>query len=117
MELLLLLCATEDQQERVLELVQKFNKDNDLELAISGAFDAQSNTFNLTKASFLNEQQLAVHNFMEVMQLRLEDPESAKEILELLLTENGHSASAMHIADECLTVAYALQTLLRYFST
>ncbi|KAF0689572.1 Aste57867_18991 [Aphanomyces stellatus] len=120
-DLLLALCATDEQRECVVELVEKHTPptpegdDEEAELSFTGAFDSKTNTFSLTKAVFLNERQQLVHRFVELMELQLEDPESATEVLELLLTENGHSAKDVHIAEECLTVAYALQTLLRAF--
>ncbi|RHY32803.1 hypothetical protein DYB32_002225 [Aphanomyces invadans] len=113
-DLLLALCATDEQRQVVVELVEK-NNPLGLELALTGSFDATAKKFNLTKAVFLTDAQLLVHNFVELIELRLEDPESAAESLSLLLTENGHSDADVHIAEECLTIAYALQTLLRAF--
>ncbi|RHZ01010.1 hypothetical protein DYB37_010712 [Aphanomyces astaci] len=113
-DLLLALCATDDQREQVVELVEKYNP-SELELALTGAFDAKTNKFNLTKAVFLTDDQLVVHRFVELIELQLEDPESAAGSVALLLTENGHSAADTHVAEECLTIAYALQTLLRAF--
>ncbi|RHX96979.1 hypothetical protein DYB36_008048 [Aphanomyces astaci] len=111
-DLLLALCATDDQREQVVELVEKFNP-SEMELALTGALDAKTNKFNLTKAVFLTDDQLVVHRFVELIELQLEDPESAAGSVALLLTENGHSAADTHVAEECLTIAYALQTLLR----
>ncbi|KAG9406568.1 hypothetical protein AC1031_002886 [Aphanomyces cochlioides] len=113
-QLLQALCVTDEQREHVGELVAKYNP-NDLEMALVGAFDDKTKKYDLKKALFLNEKQLLVHNFVELMELQLEDDESATESLELLLTENGHSTDDVHIAEECLSVAYALQTLLRAF--
>ncbi|OQR87044.1 hypothetical protein ACHHYP_09604 [Achlya hypogyna] len=116
LDLLLLMCATQSQKEEVLELVQKFNKKPDTdEVAVLGAFDAATNAFNLTKAIYLNETQLLVHNFVELVELQIEDPEAASEAMQTLLTENGHEASDLATAEECLSVAYALHTLLRAF--
>ncbi|RHY23237.1 hypothetical protein DYB25_008429 [Aphanomyces astaci] len=112
-DLLLALCATDDQREQVVELVEKYNP-SEMELALTGALDAKTNKFNLTKAVFLTDDQLVVHRFVELIELQLEDPESAAGSVALLLTENGHSAADTHVAEECLTIAYALQTLLRY---
>ncbi|OQS00365.1 hypothetical protein THRCLA_05984 [Thraustotheca clavata] len=117
-DVLLQLCATVEQKEEVVELVSKFNKDPDTqEVAILGAFDAKTNAFNLTKAIYLNEQSMLVHNFVGLIEMHVEDPASVKDTLEFFLTSNGHDAFALPIAEECLSVAYALHTLLRAFPT
>ncbi|EQC40017.1 hypothetical protein SDRG_02676 [Saprolegnia diclina VS20] len=116
LDLLMLMCATQAQKEEVLELVQKFNKSPESdEIAILGAFDAATNAFNLTKATYLSETPMLVHNFVELVELQVEDPEAAAEAIDALLATNGHDVSERSIAEECLSVAYALHTLLRAF--
>jgi hypothetical protein len=134
LDLVLSLCKTEEQRQTLLTLVRSTKPNDDkvpavkkdeqdtveeqddedyLELQVVGAFDVEKRVFALEKLQWMHEREAVVHEFARFIELQLENPIAAKQIVEHFLEVNGHKTEDVMLAQQCFSAAFALQTLLR----
>ncbi|KAG3120530.1 hypothetical protein PI124_g2409 [Phytophthora idaei] len=136
LDLIISLCKTEEQRQMLLTLVrsQKPNGDkppktqesdeetddeeeegNYLEPQVTGTFDVENRVFAVQKVLWMHEHEAVVHEFARFIELQLENPIAAKQVVQHFLEVNGHKAEDVTLAQQCFSAAFALQTLLRAF--
>ncbi|KAG6976103.1 hypothetical protein JG688_00001700 [Phytophthora aleatoria] len=136
LDLIISLCKTEEQRQMLLTLVrsQKPNGDkppktqesdeetddeeeegNYLEPQVTGTFDVENRVFAVQKVLWMHEREAVVHEFARFIELQLENPIAAKQVVQHFLEVNGHKAEDVTLAQQCFSAAFALQTLLRAF--
>ncbi|KAL4155068.1 hypothetical protein PRNP1_007182 [Phytophthora ramorum] len=136
LDLILSLCKTEEQRHTLLALArsnkpnggkapatQKSGEDTDneeedgeyLEPQVVGAFDVENRAFAVQKVQWLHERDAVVHEFARFIELELENPVAAKQVVQYFLEVNGHKPEDATLAQQCFSAAFALQTLLRAF--
>ncbi|ETK74739.1 hypothetical protein F441_18901 [Phytophthora nicotianae CJ01A1] len=135
LDLILSLCKTEEQRQTLLALVrsQKPNGDKPskteseevtddeeeegdyLEPQVVGTFDVENRVFAVQKVQWMHEREAVVHEFARFIELQLENPIAAKQVVQHFLEANGHKTEDSILAQQCFSAAFALQTLLRAF--
>ncbi|KAL3674430.1 hypothetical protein V7S43_000383 [Phytophthora oleae] len=136
LDLILSLCKTEEQRQTLLALVrsQKPKGDNAskpqvdeentdeeeedgdyLEPQVVGIFDVKNRVFAVQKVQWMPEREAVVHEFARFIELQLENPIAAKQVVQHFLEVNGHKPEEVTLAQQCFSAAFALQTLLRAF--
>ncbi|KAG7392240.1 hypothetical protein PHYPSEUDO_001344 [Phytophthora pseudosyringae] len=137
LDLILSLCQTEEQRQTLLALMrsqkpngdkapktQASEEDTDdeeeegdyLEPQVIGTFDVENRVFAVQKVQWLHEREAVVHEFSRFIELQLENPIAAKQVMQHFLEVNGHKSEEVTLAQQCFSAAFALQTLLRAFS-
>lgn len=61
----------------------------------------------------MHERDAVVHEFARFIELQLENPIAAKQVVQYFLEINGHKPEEATLAQQCFSSAFALQTLLR----
>ncbi|GAB9463858.1 hypothetical protein Gpo141_00001304 [Globisporangium polare] len=122
LDLVLGLCKTAEQKLELRALIQDAkpasngnSEDDELEAQVVGAFDAEKKAFNIEKVVWMKQQDAVVHEFARFLELQLDDPEEAKQIVAHFLEANGHAADNILAAEQCFNAAFALQAILRAF--
>ncbi|GMF30365.1 unnamed protein product [Phytophthora lilii] len=132
LDLVLSLCKTEEQRQTLLALVRSAKPtdgkktqpdevntsdeedDGDyLEPQVVGAFDVENRVFAVQKVQWMHERDAVVHEFARFIELQLENPIAAKQVVQYFLEVNGHKPEDIMTAQQCFSAAFALQTLLR----
>ncbi|KAF4036730.1 hypothetical protein GN244_ATG11444 [Phytophthora infestans] len=136
LDLILSLCKTEEQRQTLLALVRS-QKPNDAKLRttqeseggtddeeeeedymepqVIGTFDVENRVFAVQKVQWMHEREAVVHEFARFIELQLENPIAAKQVVQHFLEVNGHKSEDSILAQQCFSAAFALQTLLRAF--
>ncbi|OWZ18327.1 hypothetical protein PHMEG_0007597 [Phytophthora megakarya] len=132
LDLILSLCKTEEQRQTLLALVRSSKpsdeahkaeeedtddeEDGDyLEPQLVGTFDMENRVFAVEKVQWMHEREAVVHEFARFIELQLENPIAAKQVVQHFLEANGHRAEEAMLAQQCFSAAFSLQTLLRAF--
>ncbi|POM74952.1 Hypothetical protein PHPALM_8005, partial [Phytophthora palmivora] len=134
LDLILSLCKTEEQRQTLLTLVRssKPNGDNTsktqndedtdeeesedyLEPQVVGTFDVENRVFAVEKVQWMHEREAVIHEFARFIELQLENPIAAQQVVQHFLEINGHKKEESTVAQQCFSAAFALQTLLRAF--
>ncbi|KAE8984994.1 hypothetical protein PR003_g23464 [Phytophthora rubi] len=137
LDLILSLCKTEEQRQTLLALVrsskpnggetaktQQSEEGTDdeeeeggdyLEPQVVGTFDVENRVFSVQKVQWMHERDAVVHEFARFIELQLENPLAAKQVVQYFLEVNGHKPEEVMLAQQCFSSAFALQTLLRAF--
>ncbi|KAG6611626.1 RING-box protein 1 [Phytophthora cinnamomi] len=136
LDLILSLCKTEEQRQTLLALVrtnkpnageapktQQDEEDTDdeeqdgdyLEPQVVGIFDMENRVFAVQKVQWMHERDAVVHEFARFIELQLENPVAANQVVQYFLEVNGHKPEQVMLAQQCFSAAFALQTLLRAF--
>ncbi|RMX63843.1 hypothetical protein KXD40_004273 [Peronospora effusa] len=136
LDLILSLCKTEDQRRTLLALVRsskpnvnkalKTQQDEEetdqeetdtdyMEPQVVGTFDVKNRVFAVQKIQWMHERDAVVHEFARFVELQLENPIAAKQVVQHFLEINGHNSDTVTLAQQCFCAAFALQTLLRAF--
>ncbi|KAG1711825.1 hypothetical protein DVH05_009067 [Phytophthora capsici] len=134
--LILSLCKTEEQRQTLLTLVrsqkptggnaskpqgneentdEEEEDDDYLEPQVVGTFDVENRVFAVQKVQWMHEREAVVHEFARFIELQLENPIAAKQVVQHFLEVNGHKPEEVTLAQQCFSAAFALQTLLRAF--
>jgi hypothetical protein len=86
-------------------------------LTVIGKMDVTNKQFDLVEMRWMTENQMRVHLLNQLFNLQLQgSDEDMDEAVGIFLEENQYQSSQKEKAEECFTVAYALQTLLRAFA-
>uniref|UniRef100_K3WHS6 Uncharacterized protein n=1 Tax=Globisporangium ultimum (strain ATCC 200006 / CBS 805.95 / DAOM BR144) TaxID=431595 RepID=K3WHS6_GLOUD len=123
LDLMLALCATDAQKQQLRALIQDTkpaagnDDDAELEAQVVGAFDVEKKVFNVEKVVWMKQQDAVIHEFARFVELQLDDPEGASQVIAHFLHANGHASDNTLAAEQCFNAAFALQTILRAFPT
>lgn len=134
LDLILSLCKTEEQRQTLMAQVRS-SKPNDgktpktqhdegdtdegeedgdyLEPQVVGTFDVENRFFVVQKLQWMHERDAVVHEFARFIELQLENPIAAKQVVQHFLKVNGYKSEEATLAQQCFSAAFALQTLLR----
>ncbi|TDH68584.1 hypothetical protein CCR75_000970 [Bremia lactucae] len=136
LDVILSLCKTEEQRMELMALVRSHkppskriestksedeNTDREdqesdyLEPQVIGIFDIKNRVFSVEKVQWMHEREAVVHEFARFIELQLENPSVASQIVQDFLNTNGHKKDEIMKAQQCFSAAFALQTLLRAF--
>ncbi|KAK1947164.1 hypothetical protein P3T76_001174 [Phytophthora citrophthora] len=134
LDLILSLCKTEEQRQTLLTLIRsqkpigdnvskpqgsEENTDEEeeeedyLEPQVIGIFDVENRVFAVQKVQWMHEREAVVHEFARFIELQLENPIAAKQVVQHFLEVNGHKPEDVTLAQQCFSAVFALQTLLR----
>ncbi|EEY63966.1 uncharacterized protein PITG_02477 [Phytophthora infestans T30-4] len=112
LDLILSLCKTEEQRQTLLALEEE---EDYMEPQVIGTFDVENRVFAVQKVQWMHEREAVVHEFARFIELQLENPIAAKQVVQHFLEVNGHKSEDSILAQQCFSAAFALQTLLRAF--
>ncbi|KAJ0405559.1 hypothetical protein P43SY_009608 [Pythium insidiosum] len=118
LDLLLSLCASDELRQSLRDELNKHRpsgRSADAAPFVVGTLDVEKKVFSIDSVQWLEGDDALIHQFPRFIELQLESPEQAKDVISHFLTTNGHSVDDVMTAQQCFNAAFALQTLLRAF--
>ena len=108
------LCANQACRKELQQFATRIETCDNKVVSWHGTVNLATKTYSISSAKLMSADEAAVRDINSLLQLQANgDVARSKHLVELFLERNNHAATKIMAAQECISVAYALQVILR----